>query len=211
MEAMEQFVIHHVDCRRGQRLRVLDVGSMNVNGTYRTYFDDPLWEYTGLDLAPGPGVDRVLSSPYSWNGIPSDFYDIVITGQAFEHIEFPWITILQVNRVLVEGGLLCLIVPSGGVEHRYPMDCWRFYPDGIKALARWGDLEPVTATTAWLGGKTYPDASELWADTVLVARKPKIANTPRRWLVNMKRAGLIRMLSGQGARRHGLKHLDSAG
>jgi len=202
MEAMERFVATYLSGRRGQPLRILDVGSMDVNGTYRTFFDDPAWSYTGLDLTPGPGVDTVLASPYSWKNVPSNHYDVVITGQAFEHIEFPWITILQVTRTLVEGGLLCLIVPSGGQEHRFPVDCWRFYPDGVQALARWGDLEPLSAVTAWSSGQSYPDASEQWADTVLVARKPVPHSATRRLLANAKRGALVRMLDAQGSRRH---------
>ena len=27
--------------------------------------------------------------------------------------------------------------PSRGPEHRYPNDCWRFYPDGYRALAKY--------------------------------------------------------------------------
>ena len=202
MEAMQGFVDHHLADRTGEPLRVLDVGSMNVNGTYRTLFDQPAWTYTGLDLEPGSGVDRVLASPYTWRNVRSNSYDVVITGQAFEHIEFPWITVLHVTRALVPGGLLCMIVPSGGEEHRYPVDCWRFYPNGVAALARWGDLEPLSATTAWPGTTTYPDNSERWADTVLVARKPVVRSPLRRSLGNAKRAVLVRVMAAQGGRRH---------
>jgi hypothetical protein len=63
MEAMQGFVDYYLDARKGERLRVLDVGSMDVNGTYRTLFDQSAWSYTGLDLEPGSGVDCVLESP----------------------------------------------------------------------------------------------------------------------------------------------------
>jgi hypothetical protein len=204
MEAMDRFVDQFLAARKGEHLRVLDVGSMNVNGTYRTLFDQPAWTYTGLDLEAGPGVDYVLESPYTWRNVRANSYDVVITGQAFEHIEFPWITVLHVTRALVPGGLLCMIVPSGGEEHRYPVDCWRYYPDGVAALARWGDLEPVSATTAWPGTASYPDESERWADTVLVAQKPVVRSSLRRSLGNVKRAALLRMMAAQGVRRHAL-------
>jgi SAM-dependent methyltransferase len=176
---------------------------MDVNGTYRTLFDDANWEYTGLDLEPGPGVDRVLRSPYSWSGIRSRSFDVVVTGQAFEHIEFPWITMLQITRVLVEDGLLCMIVPSGGHEHRFPVDCWRYYPDGVRALARWADLKPLSAITSWQPQREYPDDSAEWADTVLIARRP-IQSPPRRWFGEAKRSALRHVLMAQGTRRHSL-------
>ncbi len=204
MAAMDRFISEHLATRRGRNLRILDVGSADVNGSYRSYFDDPRWEYTGIDLAPGPGVDLVLRSPYDWSGVPSNSFDVVVSGQAFEHIEFPWISILCITRALVEGGLLCLIVPSGGPEHRYPVDCWRYYPDGVLALARWADLEPVSVKTSWAPEKDYNDGSAEWADTVLVARKPKTANRLRRWAVEGKRAVLRDVLAFQASRRHSL-------
>jgi hypothetical protein len=201
MLAMAGFVDQYLDDRRGSPLRVLEVGSMNVNGSYRTLFDQPGWSYTGLDLERGPGGDLVLPSTLDWRAVRPDSYDVVITGQAFEHMEFPWITILHVTRALVPGGLLCLIVPSGGEEHRYPVDCWRFYPDGVTALAHWGDLEAISVTTAWPGTATYRDESERWADTVLVARKPVVHSALRRSFGNLKRAALLRTMAAQGQRR----------
>ena len=33
------------------------------------------------------------------------------------------------SRVLVPGGLACIIAPGAQGVHRFPVDCWRFYPD----------------------------------------------------------------------------------
>jgi len=72
-----------------------------------------------------------------------------------------------------DGGLCCVIAPSGGFEHRYPVDCWRYYPDGFKALARWARLEVLEAWTEWEPAE-YGDGSEPWKDTIMVCRKPKL-------------------------------------
>lgn len=197
MEAMAGFVREHLQQHRGRRLAILDVGSMDVNGSYRTLLDDPLWSYTGLDAAPGAGVNVVLPRPYDWSRLRTGSFDVVISGQAFEHVEFPWVSMLEVARVLKPGGLTCLIVPSGGYEHRYPLDCWRYYPDGIAALARWADLDVVSATTNWEPRGDYPDDSALWKDTVLVARRP--ADTPA--LNRVKRELLRRINLLQANRR----------
>jgi SAM-dependent methyltransferase len=171
MRAMSEFVSTHLAAYTGKPLQVLDIGSMNVNGSYRELMTDPDWRYTGVDMAGGPGVDVVLPSPYDWNPLRPASYDVVISGQAFEHIEYPWVTILEVNRVLKPGGIVCLIAPSGGYEHRYPVDCWRYYPDGMAALARWGDLDVVSCMTNWSPQGPFDDDSALWKDTVLIARK----------------------------------------
>ena len=118
---------------------VLDVGSRDVNGSYRELFDD----YTGADLVPGKNVDIVLEDPYRWQ-IRDTFYDVVISGQCLEHVEDTVAWIKEVGRVVKRGGLVCIIAPASGVGfHRHPIDCWRVYPDGMKWLLRQGGLEPV--------------------------------------------------------------------
>ena len=94
-----------------------------------------------MDLSEGENVDLVLSDPYSWSEIRSSSVDVFVSGQAFEHIEFFWQTMLEIARALKPGGLCCIIAPSGGPEHKYPLDCWRFYPDGFRALARYAGLD----------------------------------------------------------------------
>jgi SAM-dependent methyltransferase len=151
-----------------QSLSVVDIGSYDVNGTYRTLFDAENWAYHGIDLEAGPGVDTVLKSPYS---LPfrSGSVDLVISGQAFEHVEYFWMSWLEMVRVLKPGGRIFLIAPSRGPEHRYPQDCWRFYPDGYRALARYAGCELVEVTTDW---EPHPDpGSSAWGDTVGVFRK----------------------------------------
>jgi hypothetical protein len=39
-------------------------------------------------------------------------------------------------RVVRPGGLIFLLAPSRGSEYRYPIHCWRLYPDGFRALAK---------------------------------------------------------------------------
>lgn len=75
-------------------------------------------------------------------------------------------------RVTKEGGLICIIAPNGFGEHRYPVDCWRFFTDGMIALARYYQLEIVNAHT-----NAAPTANDRdWysvdcADSMLIARK----------------------------------------
>jgi hypothetical protein len=51
------------------------------------------------------------------------------------------------------------------------VDCWRFYRDGFRALAKWARLEVLEATTQWQN-QHHEDGSDLWQDSVLIARKP---------------------------------------
>ena len=114
---------------------VLDLGSSDVNGSYREIFARAPFRYIGADLAPGAGVDIVLADPYQIP-FPDGSIDIVISGQAFEHCEFFWRLFEEMMRVLRSDGLIFLIAPSAGPIHRYPVDCFRFYPDAFGALAK---------------------------------------------------------------------------
>lgn len=172
---MTEFKEMYLMDRKNERLLILDLGSMDVNGSYRPLFDEPVWKYIGLDMAPGDNVDIVLDNPYSWKEIKSSSVDILISGQAFEHIEYFWITMLEIEHLLKPGGLCCIIAPSSGFEHKYPVDCWRFYPDGFKAVARFAGLKVLEISTQWTPEEKYiKDDSNKWQDTKIVCVKDKI-------------------------------------
>lgn len=166
-EKMEAFVRVHLTSSRGTPLQILDFGSQTVDDqprSYRDLFDDPSWTYRGLDIEAGTNVDIVVADPYDWTEIASDSVDVIVSGQAFEHVEYFWASMFEVVRALKPGGIAVIIAPSNGVEHRYPVDCWRFYRDGFGAVARYVGCEVVDVFTDW--------NRAVWADSVLVARKP---------------------------------------
>lgn len=158
--------------RRAEPLIILDLGSQDFNGSYRPLFAQPPWRYRGLDMAAGKNVDVVLRDPYRWREIKSAGADVIISGQTFEHTEFFWLTMREIARALKPGGLCCIIAPSAGDEHRYPVDCWRFYPDGLRAAARYAGLEILEASTQWENLPQYDNESNKWHDSLLVARRP---------------------------------------
>jgi 2-polyprenyl-3-methyl-5-hydroxy-6-metoxy-1,4-benzoquinol methylase len=176
LENMRNFRRENLSGREGSPVKILDLGSMAIGGSYRTIFQEDQWEYIGVDIVAGDNVDMVLSDPYNWLEIESRSMDVVVSGQAFEHIAYFWKTIREIARVMKPGGLCCIIAPSGGPEHRYPVDCWRFYPDGMRAMAAYADLEVISVETYW-ESKEYEDDSDQWADTVLVAKKPETAES----------------------------------
>jgi SAM-dependent methyltransferase len=198
MTRMRSFVDHHLVAARGRPLRILDVGGANVNGSYRDVFDDPEWTYHALDVAPGIGVDVVPKTPWRWQDVRARSYDVVVSGSAFEHIAFPWLTIVEIRRVLRPGGLLCLVAPSAGEVHRYPLDCWRYYRDGLVALASWGDLEVVEAVV-YDDADRWSDNSAQWADAVLVARRNDVAGLRAR--VSEIKRDALRAIGSFHARR----------
>jgi len=169
---MADFVQKYLHSRRQEPLVILDLGSQDFNGSYRSLFERAPWRYVGIDMAPGKNVDVVLRDPYFWREIQARSADVIVSGQTFEHTEFFWLSMREMARALKAGGLLCLIAPSAGDEHRYPLDCWRVYPDGLRAVARYAGLETVEAWTQWSDLQKYDNESNKWHDSVLVARKP---------------------------------------
>lgn len=160
LEKMKRFIFDYL-CFN-QEFSILDVGSLSVNGSYREIFNKKNWKYTGVDIVKGENVDIVLKNPFNWSKeLKSDSFDIVVSGQTFEHIERPWEVIKEIHRVMKPGGICCIIAPSVGDYHE-PPDCWRFYSDGLKALAEYADLEVVSCITDKVGD---------WRDTTLIARK----------------------------------------
>jgi len=154
-------------------MTVLDVGGANVNGNYSDIFSGPNVRFLGMDLAAGPGVDIVLEDPYRFP-LEAGSVDFVISGQMLEHCEFFWMAFAEMARVLKPDGFIFLIAPSAGPIHRYPVDCYRYYPDAYQALAKftgcylvdmrhdergpWNDLVGVFAKTAQSPTLPHPAA-----------------------------------------------------
>lgn len=164
LENMQRCFQRHVapgPLARQDAVLVIDVGGADVNGSYREVFADPRFRYLTVDLAAGEGVDLALDDPYQLP-FDDDSVDIVVSGQMLEHCEFFWRTFGELVRVLKPDGLLILIAPSGGPIHRYPVDCYRFYPDAYHALAKTASCELL---------EVWQDERGPWRDLVGVFRK----------------------------------------
>jgi SAM-dependent methyltransferase len=165
-------------------LKILELGSQDVNGSYKPLFNKKGWKYIGADRVEGPNVDVVLKHSYYWGEIKSNSIDVVVSGQVFEHVEFFWHTMLEVSRILKKGGLCCIIAPSNGPEHKYPVDCFRYLPDGFAALARYSSLKTISAY-ADFNCNEYTDGSNTWKDCVLICEKNK-KNIIQRTCIKLK-------------------------
>ena len=155
---------------------VLDVGSYDHNGTYKQIFDEHYerFRYTGLDMVSGPNVNVVPKNTYKWHELSDESFDVIISGQAFEHIEFFWLTMDEIVRVLKRGGLICIVAPREWAYHPAPVDCYRFDIDGMAALAKYEMLE-ILHTSCNLAPPGTPSEwyMDNCADSMLVAKKPE--------------------------------------
>lgn len=141
--------------RGSEPLSVLDVGSFDVNGTYRDLIPDA-WSYVGLDIRSGPNVDVVVADPYNWAELNGRQFDLVISGQCLEHCEFPWLTANEMLCHLRVGGFAAVVAPFVQARHNHPHDYWRFLDSGLKALFC-GRIDAVESGVAQ-GTKQIQDA-----------------------------------------------------
>jgi SAM-dependent methyltransferase len=173
---------------------VLDFGSFINEGQtqhHRTLLADYDTTIVGVDILSGRNVDIQMVKPYRIP-VPSNSQDVVLSGQVFEHIPYPWASILEVARVLKPNGLFFLTAPSRGHQH-FTYDPWRYYPDSMRSLAAQADLDLLEAYTDFppiqAGTRNRLDYAAIdikghyWGDTTGVFRKPQWKFSVRRWLV----------------------------
>ena len=130
---MEKFV---TQLNPNEKLKVADIGSFDMNGTYRPLFERTAWTYVGIDLIQGPNVDLVVPHPYNYSNIEDCTYDVIISGQVLEHVVRPFLWMAELNRILKLGGLICVICPwyekmHGALHYK---DYWRVLPSGMRVL-----------------------------------------------------------------------------
>ena len=101
--------VKHLHPEHFKGKRVLEVGSLNINGSVRQYFEK--CEYTGIDLGIGEGVDIVCKAhehkrPYH--------YQTIISTEMLEH-DYHWVaSLLTMHTNLKGGGMLILTCAAPG-------------------------------------------------------------------------------------------------
>jgi SAM-dependent methyltransferase len=109
-----QFVAGVVHGKSLADATVLEIGSMNVNGSVRDLFAA---EYIGIDREPGPGVDYVFDAAH-FDGAQT--FDVVVSTEALEHALDPAAIIGCAWRALEPGGML---VVTAATPQRAPHSC----------------------------------------------------------------------------------------
>ena len=94
--------------------KVLEIGSLNINGSVRQYFE--CCDYLGIDVGEGKGVDLVVSG-HEYDAA-SESYDTVISCECFEHNPFWLETFTNMHRMCKVGGLIIMTcATTGRPEH----------------------------------------------------------------------------------------------
>jgi SAM-dependent methyltransferase len=195
MQFARQFFDLYVD--NNNDVKIVDIGAQDVNGSLRLVAPSNC-QYIGVDFVRGKGVDIVLDDPYSLPFEDSSI-DVCVCSSCFEHSEFFWLLFNEMIRILKPDGVLYINVPSNGAFHRFPVDCWRFYPDSGIALQNWGRRSgySVILAESFLG----PKQKEGWKDFVGVFVKDStFLNKYRRRICDFSNVFNVYSVGNQGAR-----------
>ena len=99
--------------------------------------------------------------------VPEASFDVVFSCQVLEHVRRPWLWMAELSRIVRPGGTVVTINPASWPFHEVPIDCWRIYPDGMRALSEDAGLEVELCTFEALEpprtGRTYPGTGALAA------------------------------------------------
>jgi SAM-dependent methyltransferase len=133
----ERFEREHVRPRAG---RTLLVGSFVAGGKAdrRALYSDAV----GVDMRPGPGVDRVLNLEAELPASLGTFAHVECIS-VLEHSRRPWLLASNLERLLEPGGTIFVSVPFVWRFHGYPNDYFRFTAEGVRELfqgVEWSSL-----------------------------------------------------------------------
>src|SRR4030042_6562163 len=136
---------------------VIEIGSKDYGNTpnFRLLFPD--YEYIGVDMENGKGVDIVSDFTDDFNVVSEKLggmsFKTAICFSVLEHCKDPFKACDNISRLLDKDGILFVSVPFSWRIHGYPSDYWRFTPDGIKVLFPEFDFDiyPGNLSTSRIG------------------------------------------------------------
>jgi SAM-dependent methyltransferase len=128
--------------KKKKGVKVLEVGSYDVTGSVRQFFEGV--DYTGCDLIAGPGVDVVSSGHDLAHATNS--YEITLSSECFEHNPYWLETFQNMWRMTKPGGLVVMTCASRGrAEH---------------GTERTTDLVSVSPGTSAIGWNYYKNLNQ---------------------------------------------------
>ena len=153
-------------------MRVLEIGPDLAPSTFETLVGDDSIKWDTVDLADGhvhapSQLTYTATSEYEFP-IEDDLYDIVVSGNVIEHVRRVWRWMPEVARVCKVGGLVITVNPVSWPYHEAPVDCWRIYPEGMRALYEEASLTVLVSQLDALEAKRsgrrrlLPGRSPIW-------------------------------------------------
>lgn len=117
------------DRRDGSKIDVLEIGSLDINGTIKGIFTPFANMYIGIDPQEGPGVDIVCDA---LDYLKYDHFDVVVACEVFEHTPDYQKIIFNSMMNLRKGGIfIATMAGEGRAPHsaidENPIRPWEHY------------------------------------------------------------------------------------
>lgn len=129
---MDKFNLDYVSKHKSKlQGKLLEVGSMDVNGTARSVVDVTV----GIDMRPGKCVDLVCDIKDIHQHYPSGYFDAVLSLNTLEHVEDWKAFVANTWDMVKEGGYLLITMASLAKKyHGYPHDYIRLTEEQVKTI-----------------------------------------------------------------------------
>lgn len=113
-------------------MKILEIGPDNFPSSIQQLIrNNVTWDT--LNIFDDKRLTYPNSPEYSYP-ISDNTYDIVISANVIEHVKKIWKWMPELARVTKKDGHVITLNPVSWGYHEDPVDCWRMYPEGMKAL-----------------------------------------------------------------------------
>lgn len=172
---------------------VLELGSRARSAVTRRHRIPEQLNYVGVDVMAGPNVDVVADAHELAGVLGEETFVAAFSTSVFEHLAMPWKVVLELNRVLVCGGLVYTATHQTFPLHDEPWDFWRYSQHTWPCLFNPATGFEVLETAVGEPARVHPcRTTELtrdlplnpaWLGSACIAKK--ISGTALTWPVSM--------------------------
>lgn len=135
------------------KLKILEVGPDKFPTSIEEMmgFDN---EWHTLNIFDDERLTYPNSDEYNF-AIPDNTYDIVLSVNVIEHVRKIWKWMPELARVTKKDGFVVTVNPVSWGYHEDPVDCWRIYPEGMRALSEEAGLKVIKSIAENLESEYY--------------------------------------------------------
>jgi len=132
--SVHQFFKDHTKAEMFKAKKILEVGSLDINGSVKPFIMQSSPEsYLGIDFMGGSMVDKVLNAENLVEEFGKDSFDMVISTEMLEHAEH-WRECVNNMKDVTKDWLIITTRGPGFPLHSYPDDWWRYTTDDFAKI-----------------------------------------------------------------------------
>lgn len=168
------------------RGRVLNMACGWKHADIAKLFDPSLWLYQSQDVNTESPQHRKPDRPIDYafdlydlgeyptkTGLGNESLDCVLLLETIEHLERPWDVLRYIGDYVRKGGCIVVTAPVIWEEHRYPVDCYRFLPDGLRFLLKQANFHDIVDLRVEDAVKQSHGKPKGWQGIFATARKAR--------------------------------------